>query len=134
MGGFEVSLSGGMEPDSNRDMPELINFIKENDYDLEKVEYNPRSGGRSIAIFSKMAHIDDNGDDINDARITISIDFDTRFDYKNIAWLEEEQTSEDILDKAEDFIQQLIDRTYDDRGVGKKKRKKKRKTRKNKKH
>jgi hypothetical protein len=126
-----------MDPNSNRDMPELINFIKENDYDLEKVEYNPRSGGRTIAIFSKMAHIDDNGDDINDARIIISIDFDTRFDYKNIAWLEEEQTEDDILDKAEDFIQQLMDRTYDDRGVGKGKRnkgKKKRKTRKIKKH
>jgi hypothetical protein len=128
-----------MDPDSNRDMPELINFIKVNGYDLEKVEYNPRSGGNARAIFSKMTHINDDGNDINDATITISIDFDTRFDYKNIAWLEEEQTREDILDKAEDFIQQLMDETYDDRGVGvgkgkRNKGKKKRKTRKIKKH
>ena len=127
-----------MDPDSNRDMPELIDFLKTNGYDLEGLKYNPRSEHTAIAIFSKMTHIDDDGNDINDATITISIEFDRRFDYKNIASMEEDQPREDILDKAGDFIQKLIDGNYDDRGVGvakgKKKRKNKRKTRKNRKH
>jgi hypothetical protein len=127
-----------MEPGSNRDMPELINFIKTNGYELEDVKYNRRSGDSARAIFSKMTHINDDGNDINDATITISIDFDRRFDYKNIAWMEEDPDQEEILDKAGDFIQKLIDGNYEDRGVGvakgKKKRKNKRKTRKNRKH
>jgi hypothetical protein len=83
-----------------------------------------------------MTHINDDGNDINDATITISIDFDRRFDYKNIAWMEEDHDQEEILDKAGDFIQKLIDGNYDDRGVGiaKGKKKRKRKTRKNRKH
>ena len=123
-----------MEPGSNRDMPELINFIKTNGYELEDVTYNQRSGDSARATFSKMTHISDNGNDINDAMITISIKFDRRFDYKNIAWMEEDHDQEEILDKVGDFIQKLIDGNYEDRGVGVSKGKKKRKTRKNRKH
>ena len=123
-----------MEPGSNRDMPELINFIKTNGYELEDVKYNQRSEDSARATFSKMTHISDNGNDINDAMITISIKFDRRFDYKNIAWMEEDHDQEEILDKVEDFIQKLIDGNYEDRGVGVSKGKKKRKTRKNRKH
>ena len=123
-----------MEPGSNRDMPELINFIKTNGYELEDVKYNRRSGDSARAIFSKMTHINDDGNDINDAMITISIKFDRRFDYKNIAWMEEDHDQEEILDKVGDFIQKLIDGNYEDRGVGVSKVKKKRKTRKNRKH
>ena len=122
-----------MEPGSNRDMPDLINFIKTNGYELEDVKYNRRSGDSARAIFSKMTHINDDGNDINDATITISIDFDRRFDYKNIAWMEEDHDQEEILDKTGDFIQKLIDGNYEDRGVGVSKGKKKRKTRKNRK-
>ena len=123
-----------MEPGSNRDMPELINFIKTNGYELEDVKYNQRSEDSARATFSKMTHISDNGNDINDAMITISIKFDRRFDYKNIAWMEEDHDQEEILDKVGDFIQKFIDGNYEDRGVGVSKGKKKRKTRKNRKH
>ena len=66
---------------------------------MEDVKYNRRSGDSARAIFSKMTHINDDGNDINDATITISIDFDRRFDYKNIAWMEEDHDQEEILDK-----------------------------------
>jgi len=122
-----------MEPGSNRDMPDLINFIKTNGYELEDVKYNQRSGDSARVTFSKMTHISDNGNDINDAMITISIKFDRRFDYKNIAWMEEDHEQEEILDKTGDFIQKLIDGNYEDRCVGVSKGKNKRKTRKNRK-
>jgi len=134
------------DPDSNKDMPELINFLKTNGYELEDVEYNPRFGGSARAIFEKMTHIAEiNGNDVNDATINITIDFDTRFDYKNGVEDEEEGIVYDFsLEKAKDFINKLMDETYEDvrsRGVAKGKNKNKskskrirRKTRKNRKH
>ena len=132
------------DPTSNRDMPKLIDFLKTNEYKLEDVEYNPRRGGSARAIFEKWAHIDEiNGNDVNDATINITIDFDTRFDYKNGVDDEEEGMVYDFsLEKAKDFINKLMDETYEgDRGVGvakgknkSKSKRIKRKTRKNRKH
>ena len=130
-----------VEPDNN-DMPALINFLKTNGYELEDVKYNPRRGGSAQAIFTKMTHIAElDGNDINDATINIEIDFDTRFDYKNGVFDEEEGYVYDFsLDKARAFIEKLIDGNYEDAtGNGKRKRKGKgkrigtRKTRKNRK-
>jgi len=134
---------------SNRDMPKLIDFLKTNEYKLEDVEYNP-GGGSATAIFSKMAHIDEiNGNDVNDATINITIDFDTRFDYKNGVDDEEEGMVYDFsLEKAKDFINKLSDKTYGggmnkskggktkrNKSQGKNKRRRiRRKTRKNRKH
>jgi hypothetical protein len=125
---------------SNRDMPDLVNFLKTNGYELDRVKYNPRREDEATAIFSKMTHIDEiNGNDVNDATINVTIDFDTRFDYKNGVEDEEEgMVYKFSLEKADDFIQKLIDGNYDDRGVGvakgKNKSKRSRKTRKNRKH
>jgi hypothetical protein len=138
-----------MSSDSNRDMPKLIDFLKTNEYELENVKYNP-GGGSATAIFSKMAHIDEiNGNDVNDATINITIDFDTRFDYKNGVDDEEEGMVYDFsLEKAKDFINKLSDKTYGggmnkskggktkrNKSQGKNKRRRiRRKTRKNRKH
>lgn len=130
-----------MNPGSNRDMPELIDFLKTNGYDLEDVKYSRKLPDDATVIFSKMTHINDRGNDINDAMITISIKFDRRFDYKNIAWMEEEDhDQEEILEKSSVFIGKLIDGTYGDgngmgKGMGKGKNKsKRRRTLKNRKH
>ena len=121
-----------MEP-SNQDMPKLINFLKNDGYQFERVNYNPQFGGSARAIFEKMTHIDENnGNDVNDATITVTVDFDKRFDYKNGVYDEEEGMVYDFDEnKAHDFIEKLMDETY---GGGKRKgsRKSRRKTRKNK--
>ena len=116
----------------NKDMPDLINFITTNGYELEDVKYNPRFGATATAIFSKMTHIVDiEGNDINDAQINISIEFDTRFDYKNGVLDEEEGIVYDFdVVKAKTFIKKLIAGNYRDATAkGKVKR-----TRKNRKH
>jgi len=121
-----------MEP-SNQDMPKLINFLKNDGYQFERVNYNPQFGGSARAIFEKMTHIDENnGNDVNDATITVTVDFDTRFDYKNI--VRDEEDGDYIYDKtkAHEFIEKLMDGNY---GGGKRKgRKSSRKTRKTRKN
>ena len=102
-----------MEPPNN-DMPKLINFLRQNDYELEEVQYNPDFGGSARAIFSKMAHIEElDGNDVNDATINITIDFDTRFDYRNA--VEDEGVIYNDFSQARglQFINHLINRTYD---------------------
>ena len=101
---------------SNRDMPDLINFLRQNDYHLDSVEYNPQFGGSARANFSKMAHIDEiDGNDVNDATIDITIDFDRRFDYRNAVEDEDEGVIYNDFSQARglQFINQLINRTYD---------------------
>jgi hypothetical protein len=122
-----------MEPD-NQDMPKIINFLKNDGYKFQNIEYNPRFGGSARAIFEKMTHINENnGNDVNDATITITVDFDTRFDYKNGVYDEEEGMIYDFdKTKAHDFIEKLVDGTY---GGGKRKgRKGSRKTKKTRKN
>jgi len=120
-----------MEP-SNQDMPKIIKFLQDDGYEFQKIDYNPRFGGSARAIFKKMTHIDEiNGNDVNDATITVTVDFDTRFDYKNGVEDEEEGIIYDFdAGKARNFIEKLMNGTY---GGGKRKgsRKSKRKTRKN---
>ena len=122
-----------MEP-SNQDMPKIIKFLQNDGYEFQKIDYNPRFGGSARAIFEKMTHINEiNGNDVNDATITVTVDFDTRFDYKNGVEDEEEGIIYDFdATKAHDFIEKLMDGTY---GGGKRKstRKSRRKTRKNRK-
>ena len=123
-----------MEP-SNQDMPKIIKFLQDDGYEFQKIDYNPRYGGSARAIFEKMTHIDEiNGNDVNDATITVTVDFDRRFDYKNGVEDEEEGIIYDFDEaKARNFIEKLMDGTY---GGGKRKgrkgsRKSRRKTRKN---
>jgi len=120
-----------MEP-SNQDMPKIIKFLQDDGYEFQKIDYNPRFGASARAIFEKMTHIDEiNGNDVNDATITVTVDFDRRFDYKNGVEDEEEGIIYDFdAGKARNFIEKLMNGTY---GGGKRKgsRKSKRKTRKN---
>ncbi len=134
--------------DSNRDMPDLINFLKANNYTLVNNGVT-QFGSRSTATFSKIGKLaEGNGTAINDATIVITIDFDRRFDYKN-ARVEEADSEGPISynydhfteDSVLQFINKLRDGTYDPAPVqqgaptnaGKRKgRTTKRKTRKNK--
>lgn len=72
-----------------------------------------------------MTHIDENnGNDISDATINITVEFDTRFDYKNGVYDEKVGMIYDFdEDKAYDFIQGLINKSY---GGGKRKGRKSR--------
>ena len=77
--------------DSNQDMPKIIKFLQDDGYEFQNIDYNPQYGGSARAIFEKMTHIDEiNGNDVNDATITVTVDFDRRFDYKNGVEDEEE--------------------------------------------
>lgn len=107
-----------MEP-PNRDMPELINFLTQNHYHLDRVEYNPDRGATARAKFSKMANIDEiNGNNVNDATIDITIDFDRRFDYRNAVEDEDEGVIYNDFTQARglQFIHALINGTYDNPG------------------
>jgi hypothetical protein len=125
--------------ESNRDMPDLINFLIENNYELDSVSFNPRFGATATAKFSKMAHIDEiDGNDVNDATIDITIEFDTRFDYRNAVESEDEGVIYNDFTQASglQFINKLINKTYDNQhpvtnGGKRKGRKTKRRTRKN---
>ena len=65
----------------NNDMPDLINFLKQNGYRFDGTN---QIRATSIATFSKDAGITElNGDYVNDANINITINFDPRFDYNN---------------------------------------------------
>jgi hypothetical protein len=120
-----------MEP-SNQDMPKIIKFLQDDGYKFKKIDYNPQFGGTARAIFEKMAHIEEiDKNDVNDGSITVTVDFDRRFDYKNGVEDEEEGIIYDFDEtKARNFIKKLMDGTY---GGGKRKgsRKSRRKTRKN---
>jgi hypothetical protein len=61
-----------------------------------------------------MAHIEEiDRNDVNDGSITVTVDFDTRFDYKNGVEDEEEGMLYDYdATKAEAFIRSLIAGTY----------------------
>ena len=120
-----------MEAPLNPDMPKLINFLTNNGYEFKRVIYNPLTGSRTKALFYKMTTINEiNGNSVNDATITITVDFDTRFDYKNGV---DDETKGMIYDfdkfKALDFIENLMNGNY---GEGKRKGNR-RKTRKNRK-
>jgi hypothetical protein len=120
-----------MEASLNPDMPELINFLTNDGYEFKGVNYNPRTGSRSKALFYKMTNIDEiNGNRVNDATITITVDFDTRFDYKNGVDDEKKGMIYDFNKfKAHNFIEKLMNGNY---GEGKRKGNR-RKTRKNRK-
>jgi len=119
-----------MEP-SNQDMPKIIKFLKDDGYEFQKIDFDPRYGGSARAIFEKMAHIAElDGNDINDATINVTVDFSTGFDYKTGVINEDEGIVEypDYSKEAgETFIRKLMDGTYG----GGRRRKSRRKTRKN---
>lgn len=117
--------------ESNQDMPNLIKFLQNDGYVFEEIDFDPRFGGSARAIFNKMAHIEEiNGNDVNDASISVTVDFSTNFDYKrgveNDGVVEYPDYSREA---GEIFIRKLLDKTY---GRGKiKVRKSRRKTHKN---
>jgi hypothetical protein len=108
-----------MEP-PNQDMPKMIKFLQDNGYEFRNIDYNPRVEDRARAIFEKTTHIMEvGGNDINDATIIVTVDFDTRFDYKNGVVDKDKGMIYDFdEDKAHDFIEKLMTGTY---GRGKRK-------------
>jgi hypothetical protein len=106
-----------MEPPNN-DMPKLINFLTQNGYLLEQVQYNPDRGASARAIFEKQAPITElNGNYVNDTTIRLSVDFDKTIDYRNGVDDEEEGMIYNYSQaRGLQFITELINGTYDNPG------------------
>jgi hypothetical protein len=115
------------------EIKQIIQCLRTNGYELEDIEESDEMEGNMCATFRKDVDFSEmNGNYVNDSFIKIKVDFDSRFDYKNI--LEDEEDGTYIYDenKAHSFITKLMNGTY---GEGKRngKGKGKRKTRKNRK-
>jgi hypothetical protein len=112
------------EETGKNELQEILNCLRVKGYDDFTVE-EAGVDGYFIANFKKdIKYSDKHGEYINDRYITIKIEFDRDFDYKN----------EDIdydINNAENFVDKLINRSYG--GSRKKLKKHKKNTRKNKK-
>ena len=119
-----------MEDTADFEIKQILQCLKTNGYELEGIEDSDEMQGNMCATFRKDVQFSEmNGNYVNDSFIKIKVDFDSRFDYKNI--VRDEEDGDYIYDenKAHDFIEKLMDGTY---GGGKRKGKKsRRKTRKN---
>jgi hypothetical protein len=124
-------------PDTGKiELQRIINCMKENKYNytgsLDEGEY---SGCYKLDFLKKIMYSDIKGNYINDRHIKVTIEFDTSFDYKteyneDFEYNDENDENEK---KAQEFIEQIIDGTYDSKSIkkgGQRKTKKNRKTKK----
>lgn len=115
-------------PDTGKiELQRIINCMKENKYNytgsLDEGEY---SGYYKLDFLKEIMYSDIKGNYINDRHIKVTIEFDTSFDYKT-------EYNEDFdynSEKAQMFIDKIIDGTYDSKSN---KKGGQRKTKKNKK-
>jgi hypothetical protein len=121
-------------PDTGKiELERILNCMKENKYNytgsLDEGEY---SGCYNLIFEKEIMYSDKEGTYINDRRIKVTIEFDTSFDYntnykdKN----EDFEYNDKNSKKAQKFIEQIIDGTYDSKSS---KKGGQRKTKKNKK-
>jgi hypothetical protein len=119
------------------EIKQILQCLKTNGYELEEIDDSEIIDGNVCATFSKEVPFSEmNGNYVNDSSITVTVDFDRRFDYKNIVEDEEDGTYIYDEDKAYRFITKLMNGTYGEgkgKVKGKGKGKSKRKTRKNRK-
>jgi len=105
-------------PDTGeKELERILYVLKENGYELEGVNEAENWNGQYEATFGKdikFTYVD--GDYINDSNIIVKIQFDERFDYKNI---ERDEEGDYIYDetKGYDFIQNIYNKllTTDER-------------------
>jgi len=98
-------------PDTGeKELERILYVLKENGYELEGVNEAENWNGQYEATFGKdikFTYVD--GDYINDSNIIVKIQFDERFDYKNI---ERDEEGDYIYDetKGYDFIQNIYNK------------------------
>jgi hypothetical protein len=115
------------------EIKQILQCLKTNGYELEEIDDSETIDGNVCATFTKEVQFSEmNGNYVNDSSITVTVDFDRRFDYKNIVQDEEDGTYIYDEDKAYRFITKLMNGTYGEgKGKVKGKGKSKGKTRKN---
>lgn len=112
------------------EIKQILQCLKTNGYELEAIEDSDEMQVNMCATFRKDVEFSEmNGNYVNDSFIKIKVDFDSRFDYKNIV---RDEDGEYIYDenKAYNFIEKLMDGTYGRIRKGKKSRRKTQKNRK----
>jgi hypothetical protein len=99
------------EDTGKKELEKIFTCLKENEYkfeDLEKADME----GYIIANFTKdINYTDKAGNYINDRYITIKIEFDSYFDYKN----NYRDTNDEFSfenDKGTEFVKKLLDNNY----------------------
>jgi hypothetical protein len=117
------------------ELQRIINCMKDNKYEYtDSLDAGKFTGCYNVNFVKEIKYSDKEGAYINDRRIKVTIEFDTSFDYKN-EYIKDRnddfEYSDENADKAHDFIQKIIDNTYDD--VMSKKGGQRKKTRKTKK-
>ena len=112
------------------ELQRILNCLKENKYDMDSLEPGKFDGYYNISFKKHIMYSDKEGTYINDRHIKVTIDFDTSFDY-NTEYIKDRnddfQYNSKNADKAQQFIQQLMDDASSKKGGRRKK------TRKNKK-
>jgi hypothetical protein len=102
------------------EIKQILQCLRTNGYELEDIEESDEQEVFICATFKKdVAFSEMNGNEVNDSFIQIKVDFDARFDYKNILEDEEDGTYIYDVDKAESFITKLMNGTYDGKRTGK---------------
>jgi len=100
----------GNGPDTGeKELIRIIQFLKGNGYTYECVGYAEVYCGYIDATFTKpirYTYID--GNCINDSHTSVTVQFEDRFDYKNIETNEDGDYIYDIT-KADKFIQSIYD-------------------------
>lgn len=124
------------EADTNMiEIKRLLNYLVTNGYEFketrEAFDDKYQYPDDAIAFFSKkLSYSDTEGNWINDSGIKVSIQFETRADYKNFEKNEDEDNI--YIGEPDTFITGLIEEIKTSSSLGGKSKRNKRKTRKNK--
>jgi hypothetical protein len=114
------------------ELQRILNCLKENKYDMDSLDAGKYDGCYNVKFKKEIMYSDKEGTYINDRHINVTIEFDTSFDYKT-EYIKDRngdfQYNSKNADKAQQFIEQLMDDTY----ASSKKGGRRKQTRKNKK-
>ena len=99
------------EDTGKKELEKIFTCLNENEYNFEDLEKADMEG-YIIANFTKdIKYTDKAGNYINDRYITIKIEFDSYFDYKN----NYRDTNDEFSfenDKGTEFVKKLLDNNY----------------------
>lgn len=109
------------------ELQRILNCLKENKYEMDSLEPGKFDGYYNISFKKEIMYSDKEGTYINDRHIKVTIDFDTSFDY-NTEYIKDRnddfQYNSKNADKAQQFIQQLMDDASSKKGGRRKKTRK----------
>jgi hypothetical protein len=119
------------------ELQRILNCLKDNKYEyMDSLEPGKFDGCYNVKFKKDIMYSDKEGTYINDRHINVTIEFDTSFDYKT-EYIKDRngdfQYNSKNADKAQQFIEQVMDDTYDSPSASSKKGGRRKKTRKNKK-